>query len=246
MLELSHVTKTYAKGGKPAVDDLDLSVPDGQIFGFLGPNGAGKSTTIRMLVGILAADSGTIHVGEHGIEAGTLEAKSLIGYVPDEPYFYEKMTGRKHLQFVSNLYGISREDRESRLGPLAERFSLLDALDDEISSYSHGMKQKLGVIAALIHRPRILVLDEPMVGLDPKAAYVLKETMREHAAEGNIVFFSTHVMEVAQTICDHIGIIAHGSLLFSGTVDELQRKRGAGTESLERLFLELTDGDFVS
>lgn len=242
MIEITNVTKTYTKGTKPAVQDLTLTIPDGKIFGFLGPNGAGKSTTIKMLVGILAPDQGSITFDKLDIVSESLAAKRMIGYVPDEPRFYEKMTGRRHIQFICDIYGVSDSERDERLTDLATRFSLVKALDDEISSYSHGMKQKLGVIAALIHRPKILILDEPMVGLDPKASFLLKETMRDYCREGNMVFFSTHVMEVAQELCDNIGIIAQGSLLFFGTVKELQGKRGDQDKTLEHLFLELTEG----
>jgi ABC-2 type transport system ATP-binding protein len=242
MIDIVNVTKTYAKGSKPAVKDLNLTIPDGEIFGFLGPNGAGKSTTIKMLVGILAPDNGSISFDKMDIVFDSLRAKEMIGYVPDEPRFYEKMTGRRHIQFVCDIFKVSDEDMQQRLNTLAQRFSLEKALDDEISSYSHGMKQKLGVIAALIHRPRILILDEPMVGLDPKASFLLKETMRDYCKQGNTVFFSTHVMEVAQELCDHIGIISQGSLLFFGTVKELQQKRGTEDTTLEHLFLELTEG----
>jgi ABC-2 type transport system ATP-binding protein len=242
MIDIVNVTKTYTKGSKPAVNDVNLSIPDGEIFGFLGPNGAGKSTTIKMLVGILAPDKGTISFDEMDIVVDSLKAKGMIGYVPDEPRFYEKMTGRRHIQFVCDIFKVSEEDMQQRLDMLAKRFALEKALDDEIASYSHGMKQKLGVIAALIHRPRILILDEPMVGLDPKASFLLKETMRDYCRQGNTVFFSTHVMEVAQELCDHIGIISQGSLLFFGTVKELQQKRGTEDTTLEHLFLELTEG----
>jgi ABC-2 type transport system ATP-binding protein len=242
MIEIKNVTKTYTKGVKPAVNSLTLTIPDGKIFGFLGPNGAGKSTTIKMLVGILAPDQGSIAFDSMDIVSQSLLAKSMVGYVPDEPRFYEKMTGRRHIQFICDIYGVSDSDREERLKELAGRFELEKALDDEISSYSHGMKQKLGLIAALIHRPKILILDEPMVGLDPKASFLLKETLKNYCLAGNIVFFSTHVMEVAQELCDNIGIISQGSLLFFGTVKELQGKRGAQDKTLEHLFLELTEG----
>ncbi|WP_320130406.1 ABC transporter ATP-binding protein [uncultured Sphaerochaeta sp.] len=241
MIEIEHVTKTYAKHSDPAVKDLNIKIPDGKIFGFLGPNGAGKSTTIKMLIGILSPDLGTISLNSSNTVTQSLQTKAMIGYVPDEPRFYEKMTGRRHLEFICDIFKVTDEQRKERMIPLVQRFELEKALDEEISSYSHGMKQKLAVIAALIHKPKILILDEPMVGLDPKASFLLKETMKEYCKEGNTVFFSTHIMEVAQELCDLIGIINKGSLLFFGTVQELQNAKGEGSDSLERLFLELTD-----
>jgi len=225
------------------VDSLSLTIESGQIFGFLGPNGAGKSTTIKMLVGMLAPDSGSIYVEGKEVGKDSLVIKRMIGYVADEPLFYEKMTGSRHLAFIADIFEVSHEIRKERIEEYASLFEMEKALDDEISSYSHGMKQKLGIMAAMLHESRLLILDEPMVGLDPKAAFLLKKTMRSYADAGNTVFFSTHGMEVAQEVCDRIGIIGKGSLLFEGTVKELSEKRGKG--NLEQLFLELTEGNIL-
>ncbi|HKL59739.1 MAG TPA: ABC transporter ATP-binding protein [Sphaerochaeta sp.] len=242
MIEFKQISKRYDNKKRKAVDSLSLTIEGGQIFGFLGPNGAGKSTTIKMLVGLLAPDSGSIFVDGKEVGKDSLAIKSLIGYVSDEPLFYEKMTGIRHLNFIADIFELSLEIRKERIEELASLFEMQGSLNDEISSYSHGMKQKLGIIAALMHESRLLILDEPMVGLDPKAAYLLKKTMRSYADKGNTVFFSTHGMEVAQEVCDRIGIIGKGSLLFEGTFKALAEKRGNGNESLEQLFLELTEG----
>ncbi|MBI9093796.1 MAG: ABC transporter ATP-binding protein [Sphaerochaeta sp.] len=239
MIEFRQVSKCYDPNKPNAVDSLSLTIESAQIFGFLGPNGAGKSTTIKMLVGMLFPDSGSIFVEGKEVGKDSLAIKRIIGYVGDEPLFYEKMTGLRHLNFIADMYELSQENRKERIGELSAMFEMDHALDDEISSYSHGMKQKLGIMAALMHESRLLILDEPMVGLDPKAAFLLKKTMRAHADKGNTVFFSTHGMEVAQDVCDRIGIIGKGSLLFEGTVQELSEKRGKG--NLEQLFLELTE-----
>ncbi|MDT4762893.1 ABC transporter ATP-binding protein [Sphaerochaeta sp. PS] len=242
MIEFKQVSKSYSSGKPKAVDNLNLSIASGQIFGFLGPNGAGKSTTIKMLVGLLSPDSGTITIDGKEMGNESLAIKRLIGYVSDEPLFYEKMTGSRHLDFISDLFAVSSAERRAKIGELALLFEMDKALHDEISSYSHGMKQKLGLMAALLHPSKLLILDEPMVGLDPKAAFLLKRAMRDYADKGNTVFFSTHGMEVAQDTCDRIGIIRKGSLLFEGTVQALAQSRGNNSETLEQLFLELTEG----
>ncbi|MFA7125543.1 MAG: ABC transporter ATP-binding protein [Sphaerochaetaceae bacterium] len=241
MIDIEAVTKRYSPNKRPAVDLLSLHVDSGEIFGFLGPNGAGKSTTIRMMVGLLRQDTGTIKVCGYDNIAQNVEMKRCIGYVPDEPLFYENMSGRKYLDFISDVFDIDQDTRIARIAKWAGRFSLIDALDDKISSYSRGMKQKLGVIAALIHDSRILVLDEPMVGLDPKSAFVLKEVMREFCNTGGTVFFSTHVMDVAERLCDTVGIINKGALIASGTFASLKESTGENQATLEQLFLELTD-----
>ncbi len=238
MIEFRQVSKRYDARKPKAVDRLDLTIASGQIFGFLGPNGAGKSTTIKMLVGMLAPDSGSILVEGQEVGKDSLAIKKMIAYVGDEPLFYEKMTGLRHLNFIADIFAVPQEIRKSRISEVSALFEMEGSLHDEISSYSHGMKQKLGIIAALLHESRILILDEPMVGLDPKAAFTLKQTMRSYADRGNTVFFSTHGMEVAQDVCDRIGIIGRGKLLFEGTVRELAGKRGEAT--LEQLFLDLT------
>lgn len=243
MITLENVTKSYDRGATRAVDSLSLTIPPGEIFGFLGPNGAGKSTTINMLVGLLRPDSGRISVGGYSFEHDMLKIKQIIGYVPDGPLFYEKMTGRSYLEFICDIYKVSPEDRKRRTESLSQEFLLSDALGDVISSYSHGMKQKLAIIAALVHDPEIFILDEPLVGLDPKAAFVLKEKMRQLCSRGKGVFFSTHVMEVAEKICDRVGIIRKGSLIACAPFDELRASRGGADESLETVFLELTDED---
>lgn len=234
MITLNHVSKSYGKG-KKAVDDLSLSIPSGEVYGFLGPNGAGKSTTIKMLVGLLRPDAGHLSVDGVDVQQDPITVKRNIGYVPDEPLFYRKMTGRDHLGFIADLYHV--EDRWARADALCRLFDFT-TLNDEISSYSHGMKQKLAVISAMIHQPRLLILDEPMVGLDPKSSYTLKQEMVRYAKEGNTVFFSTHVLEVAQEVCTRVGIIDRGKLRFDGTLEELRQ----GTDrSLEDLFLSLTE-----
>ncbi len=245
MIEFRQVSKRYDPKKPNAVDSLSLTIGQGQIFGFLGPNGAGKSTTIKMLVGMLFPDSGSIFVEGKEVGKDSLAIKKMIGYVGDEPLFYEKMTGSRHLAFIADIYEVSQEVRKERIEEYASLFQMEGALDDEISSYSHGMKQKLGIIAALLHESSLLILDEPMVGLDPKAAFLLKKTMREYADRGNTVFFSTHGMEVASDVCDRIGIIGKGSLLFEGTVKELSEKRGKGNGNLEQLFLDLTEGKIL-
>ena len=241
MIDIDAVTKRYAQTKSPAVDRLALHVGAGEIFGFLGPNGAGKSTTIKMIVGLLGQDTGTIQVCGYDNIAQNVEVKRCIGYVPDEPLFYENMSGRKYLDFISDIFDIDQDTRIGRISRWAERFSLIDALDDKISSYSRGMKQKLGVIAALIHDSRVLILDEPMVGLDPKSAFILKEVMRDFCNTGGTVFFSTHVMDVAERLCDTVGIINKGKLIASGTFASLKESAGENQATLEQLFLELTD-----
>lgn len=232
MIDTLHVSKSYEKGHK-AVDDLSLKVPDGTIFGFLGPNGAGKSTTIKMLVGLLLPDEGRIVVDGHDVVTDALKAKQVIGYVPDEPLFYGKMTGMEHLSFIRDIYRV--KNAEEKVKALAALFDL-KPLGDRIETYSHGMKQKLAVMSALLHDPHLLILDEPMVGLDPKSAFTMKQVMRNYAKEGNTVFFSTHVLEVAQEVCDEVGIISGGKLLCQGSMEELVKG-----ENLEQFFLNLTE-----
>lgn len=241
MLECINLSKQYGGQKRKAVDDLSISIASGQIFGFLGPNGAGKSTTIKMLVGMLRPDAGSIRFDNLDSKADAIAYKRHIGYVADEPVFYDKMTGLEHLAFIADIYGLEESVRKSRIDELASTLQLADALANQISSYSHGMKQKLSVIAALLPSPKLLILDEPMVGLDPKAAFTLKQLLKTYAKEGNTVFFSTHVLEVAQQLCDLLGIIKQGRLLYLGTFEELRSKEGEGDENLEKLFLELTE-----
>ncbi len=240
MIELIEVSKSYNKGEIRAVNNLSLKVKPGEIFGFLGPNGAGKTTTIKMIVGILKPDTGKILLNGIDIKKDPIKAKSIIGYVPDEPVMYEKMRGIQFLNFIADVFKANKEERKAIL-ELAEYFELTDALNDIISSYSHGMKQKLAIIAAMFHNPEILILDEPIVGLDPKASFRLKEKMKELCKKGKTIFFSTHVMEIAENLCHRVGIINHGSLITAAPLEEIREKAGEMDANLEKLFLELTE-----
>ncbi len=239
MIEIKNLSKAYNKGQVKAVDNLNLHVQSGEIFGFLGPNGAGKTTTIKMMVGLLNPDEGSISINGYDTKTQSIQAKSTIGYVPDNPDIYDRLTGIEYLNFMADVYRVSPEDRQKRINDFLEMFELSDAASDLIKSYSHGMKQKLVVTGALIHNPAVWILDEPMVGLDPKSAHLLKEYMRKHCEQGNTVFFSTHILEVAEKLCDRIGIINKGKLIAIGTMAEL--RQGSGTSSLENIFLELTE-----
>ena len=238
MIEFCQATKVYGKSDHAALDHLNLKVNDGCVYGFLGPNGAGKTTAIRLLTGALRATEGTVTVNGIDVSRQPVEAKRLIGFVPDSQEMYDKLTGWEYLNFMADLYGVSREDRQRRGEKYLERFEMTKAAGDRISSYSRGMKQKIAAIGALIHHPPVWVLDEPMVGLDPRAAFLLKEEMKARAQEGATVFFSTHVLEVAEKLCDRVGIINKGKLLVEGTPEELQAR--TGEESLEEVFLEMT------
>ncbi len=238
MLKISHVTKSYAKGKVKAVDDISLQVNPGEIFGFLGPNGAGKTTTIKLITGILPVDEGSITVGGHDIRTQPVEAKGLMGYVPDNHEVYDRLTGMEYLNFIADVYGVSTEKRKANISRYLEMFEIANAAGELVRSYSHGMKQKLVLTGALLHEPKLWILDEPMTGLDPKSAHLLKEEMRSHCDRGNTVFFSTHVLEVAERLCDRLAIIKGGKIIVTGTMEEL---RGAGSESLENIFLELTE-----
>lgn len=241
MIDFQHVTKAYGKGGVKAVDDLNLHIEAGKVFCFIGPNGAGKTTTIRLLTGILAPTEGTVTIGGYDMAKQPLEAKRLIGYVPDQHDLYDRLTGLEYLRFMADIYGVSAAERKDRIAHYLEVFDLRDAIGQQVKSYSRGMKQKLTVIGALVHQPPVWVLDEPMVGLDPRAAHILKEEMRRHCDAGNTVFFSTHVLEVAERLCDEIAIIDKGRLIAQGTLEEL--RSGHSDESLEQLFLSLTEDD---
>ncbi|HPB65798.1 MAG TPA: ABC transporter ATP-binding protein [Spirochaetales bacterium] len=240
MIELKGISKTYAKSAVKAVDDLSLSIEDGEIFGFLGPNGAGKTTTIKVLTGVLRPDSGRASVDGVDIAVDPLEAKRRIGYVTDNPELFARLKAAEYLNFVGDVYGVDSETRRARVAEYAGLFGIRDALGGSIGSFSHGMKQKLIVTASLLPDPPNWVLDEPMVGLDPKAAFALKEVMRARASAGKTVFFSTHVMEVAERLCDRLAIINKGRIVFVGTLAELKSSHGADG-SLESLFLELVD-----
>lgn len=241
MIRLHNVSKSYAKSQNMAVDNLSLEIKEGEIFGFLGPNGAGKSTTIKMITGILTPTSGTIEVDGINVAENPIAAKSCIGFVPDNHETYETLKGNEYLNFIGTMYGVDNATLKTRVEEYAQLFSMTDALPKMISSYSHGMKQKLLIIAALIHEPKVWVLDEPMTGLDPQSAFQLKQLMRKHADNGNTVFFSSHVIDVVEKVCDRIGIINHGRLV---AVDTLENIRAHNKESLESLFLSITsDGD---
>ena len=240
MIEFKNVSKSYIKD-KKSVDSLNFSVQDGEIFGFLGPNGAGKTTTIKMLTGILDIDTGgDILIDGKSIKNNPLEAKKQFGYIPDSPDMFLKLKGIEYLNFIADVYEISKEDRKERIENLAKKFKIYDDLDSQMESYSHGMRQKLMIVSVLLHNPKNWILDEPMTGLDPKSAFDLKEMMKLHAKNGNAVFFSTHVLEVAEKLCDRIGIINKGKLLFVGTFEEMKSKLKENA-SLEDLFLEITE-----
>ncbi|NLP13673.1 MAG: ABC transporter ATP-binding protein [Clostridium sp.] len=239
MLNIKNVSKSYNKGAVKAVDSLNLHVRNGEIFGFLGPNGAGKTTTIKMIVGLLNQDSGSITIRGFDNQKQSLEAKKRIGYVPDNPDIYDKLTGLEYLNFMADVYEVPLKERKDRIAHFLDMFGLKEAATDIIKSYSHGMKQKIVLTGALIHDPELWILDEPLVGLDPKSAHILKDLMRKHCDKGNSVFFSTHVLEVAERLCDRIGIINRGKLIAIGTVDEL--KKGENADTLENIFLELTE-----
>ena len=243
MIKLTNVSKTYRKSNIKAVDNLNLDIRDGEIFGFLGPNGAGKSTTIKMITGILSADEGTINVNGYEIKANPIQAKMQIGFVPDNHESYETLKGIEYLTFIGTMYGVGGEVLKERIEKYATLFDLKNALPSMISSYSHGMKQKLMLISALIHEPKVWILDEPLTGLDPQSAYNLKVLMREHADKGNTVFFSSHVIDVVEKVCDRIAIINKGRLV---AVDTLDNIRADENVSLEDIFLTITNaGDNV-
>lgn len=241
MIEILNVSKSY-NGSTYAVKDLSLSVPSGEIFGFLGPNGAGKSTTIKMITGIHGVDKGTITINVKDIMKNPMEAKKTFGYVPDSPDMFLRLKGIEYLNFMADMYEVPKEVRQERIESLAKKFDLYNALSDQIQSYSHGMRQKIVIIGVLVHEPDVWILDEPLTGLDPKSAYILKEMMREHADKGKIVFFSTHVLEVAEKICDRVAIINKGNLQFKGNLNEM-RDHFESNESLEKMFLEMTGNE---
>ncbi|WP_018963783.1 ABC transporter ATP-binding protein [Coprothermobacter platensis] len=238
MIELMEVTKVY-KGGVKAVDNLNFSVNSGELFGFIGPNGAGKTTTIKMMVGLLEPTSGSVKIDGYDVKTNPLDVKKRIAYVPDDPNVYEKLTGLEYLNFIADVYNVPSTVRKERMERLLNVFEMTSSVGSLIESYSHGMRQKIILIGALLHDPSVWILDEPMVGLDPRAAFELKTMMREHCEQGHTVFFSTHVLEVAEKLCDRIGIIDKGHLIACGTLDEL--RHGQQNESLEQLFLQLTD-----
>ena len=234
MLRIEHLTKKY--GEKKAVDDLSLHIEKGEIYGFIGHNGAGKTTTIKSVVGILDFDEGEIFIDGKSVKKDSLECKRVIAYIPDNPDLYEFMTGLQYLNFISDIFGVEEKGRKERIEKYSTAFEIKDDLASPISSYSHGMKQKLAIISALVHDPKLIIMDEPFVGLDPIASHLLKDIMREKCNEGGAIFFSTHVLEVAEKLCDKIAIIKGGKLIKSGTMEEVK-----GDSSLESVFLELEE-----
>lgn len=236
MLVIKNLSKNF--GTKKAVNNISFEVKSGEIFGFLGPNGAGKTTTIKMVVGILIQDAGNISVGGIDTIEDSIESKKKFAYIPDNPDLYENMTGIQYLNFIADVFDVSKEDREKRIDEYSEVFEIKDDLNLYISGYSHGMKQKLAIISALVHDPDLMILDEPMVGLDPKSAYNLKNIMRKRCEQGKSIFFSTHVMEVAEKMCDRVAIIKNGNIIAIGSIDEI--KTNSQNSSLEDIFLELT------
>ena len=234
MLKITHLTKQY--GEKKAVDDLSLEIKPGEIYGFIGHNGAGKTTTLKSVVGILQFDAGEIYIDGHSVKTEPLVCKRTFAYIPDNPDLYDFMSGIKYLNFIADIFGVSAEVRKERIAKYAAIFELTDDLGQPIASYSHGMKQKLAIIAAWLHDPKLVIMDEPFVGLDPKASHLLKGMMRELCDNGGAIFFSTHVLEVAEKLCDKVAIIKAGKLIRSGTMEEVK-----GDDSLEEVFLELED-----
>ncbi len=239
MIKISNLSKSYSRGAVKAVDNLNLHVRPGEIFGFLGPNGAGKTTTIKMMVGLLNPDEGIIIINGFDNQKDPIDAKRSIGYVPDSPVIYDRLTGLEYLDFMANVYQVPPDIKMQRINHFLDMFELVDSANDLIKSYSHGMKQKIVLTGALIHNPALWIMDEPMVGLDPRSSHLLKELMREHCDKGNTVFFSTHILEVAERLCDRIGIIHKGKLIAIGDLDELRHGEHAAT--LENIFLELTE-----
>ena len=241
MIDIKNVSKSYVKG-KKSVDALNLEIKDGEIFGFLGPNGAGKTTTIKMITGILNTDEGNILIDGKDIKRESIEAKKNLGFVPDTPDIFLKLKGMEYLNFMGDIYEVPIDKRKERIEKLTKKFEIYDNLNEEMQSYSHGMRQKIVICGALLNNPKNWILDEPMTGLDPKASFDLKEMMRKHAKEGNCVFFSTHVLEVAEKLCDRVGIINKGKLIFVGTFEDMKKKL-KDNGSLEDLFLEITQDE---
>jgi len=238
MIQLKGLTKRY--GTFTAVNSLDLSVPRGELFGFLGPNGAGKTTTLRMIAGILRPTAGTVHIGGVDVSADPMKAKAILGFIPDRPFIYDKLTGAEFLRFVAGIYSQNGKVIEHRGHELLTLFDLDQWRDELVESYSHGMRQKLIIASAFIHKPDVIVVDEPMVGLDPKAARILKDLFREYTRRGHTIMMSTHTLEVAETLCDRIGIIQGGTIRALGTMSELRAGSASGEDGLEQIFLKLT------
>lgn len=241
MIEIKNISKEYKKN-KKVINDINLEIKDGEIFGFLGPNGAGKTTTIKMVTGILEIDKGDILIDGKSIKKEPIEAKKQIGLVPDNPDVFLKLKGIEYLNFMADIYEVSTQDRVKRIKELSKKFEINNVLNNKIESYSHGMRQKLIIIGVLLHNPKNWILDEPMTGLDPKSSFELKNMMREHANQKNTVFFSTHILDVAERLCDRIGIIDKGKLLFVGTYEDL-KKELKENKSLEELFMEIVENE---
>ena len=241
MIEIKNISKGYKKN-KKVINDINLEIKDGEIFGFLGPNGAGKTTTIKMITGIREIDKGDILIDGKSIKKEPIEAKKQIGLVPDNPDVFLKLKGIEYLNFMADIYEVSTQDRVKRIKELSEKFEINNVLNNKIESYSHGMRQKLIIIGVLLHNPKNWILDEPMTGLDPKSSFELKNMMREHANQKNTVFFSTHILDVAERLCDRIGIIDKGKLLFVGTYEDL-KKELKENKSLEELFMEIVENE---
>lgn len=235
VLKIENYSKSY-NGTKKAADNISLNVESGDIYGFIGHNGAGKSTTIRAVVGVLDFTDGEIYIDGHSVKNDPIECKKITAYIPDNPDLYENLTGMQYLNFIADLFGVSTSDRQARIKEYGDKLDITDALGDSISSYSHGMKQKVAIISALIHEPKLMVMDEPFVGLDPKAAYMLKEIMHDMCKRGAAVFFSTHVLDVAEKLCNKVAIIKEGRIITEGTMEEL-----VGDKSLEEVFLGQLD-----
>ncbi|WP_100011379.1 ABC transporter ATP-binding protein [Lentibacillus sediminis] len=241
MIEIHDVSKNFPSRNK-AIDTLNLTVPDGKIVGFLGPNGAGKATTIKMMTGILPIDEGSITLNGRDIAKEPIAAKKIFGYVPDAPDMFLRLKGMEYLNLIGDIFDVPKELRQTRIEQLTKQFNIYDALNDHIQTYSHGMRQKIIVTGVLLHDPAIWILDEPLTGLDPKSSYMLKEMMREHADNGNTVFFSSHGLEVVEQLCDEVAIVNKGKLIFYGTIEEL-REKYQSDQSLENVFLELTSDE---
>lgn len=239
MIKIENVTKSYIRG-KKSVDNINLEIKDGEIFGFLGPNGAGKTTTIKMITGILNPDQGDIYIDGKSIKKEPIEAKKAFGFVPDSPDMFLKLKGIEYLNFLAQIYEVPEKEKKERIQKLTKKFEIYNNLNEQIESYSHGMRQKIVICGALLNNPKNWILDEPMTGLDPKSSFDLKEMMKEHSRKGNAVFFSTHILEVAEKLCDRVGIINNGKLTFVGTLDEMKAQFNENT-SLEKLFLEITE-----
>ena len=241
MIKIKDVSKSYKKGNK-VIEKLNLEIKDGEIFGFLGPNGAGKTTTIKMITGILEIDEGQILIDGIDISKDPVKAKSNFGFVPDSPDMFLKLTGIEYLNFIADCYNVSTEERRERIEQLSKDFGMYDELNNKIESYSHGMRQKIVIIAVLLHNPNNWILDEPVTGLDPKSSFDLKELMKAHANSGKCVFFSTHILEIAEKLCDRVGIINNGKVIFVGTIEEMKEKY-KNYNSLEEIFMEIINNE---